>query len=135
MSLNMITETMELMEKKHVHLDDEKKQYVFEYAFQSGSAELTEKLLDELSEGDADLDKVKAKYELANYKVPDWVEQIENLIVALELYQIEEEKAITKIAEFLQANGVSLDADSVRKTGTEELKEMVLDVKEQARIM
>lgn len=29
----------------------------------------------------------------------------------------------------------SLDADSVRKTGTEELKEMVLDVKEQARIM
>ena len=67
--------------------------------------------------------------------MPDWVEQIENLIVALELYRIEEEKAITKIAEFLQANGVSLDADSVRKTGTEELKEMVLDVKEQARIM
>ncbi len=135
MSLNMITETMELMEKKHVHLDDEKKQYVFEYAFQSGSAELTEKLLDELSEGDADLDKVKAKYELANYKVPDWVEQIENLIVALELYRIEEEKAITKIVEFLQANGVSLDADSVRKTETEELKEMVMDVKEQARTM
>ena len=37
---------------------------------------------------------------------PAWVEQVENLLVALEMYRIEEEKAINHLADILTAYGI-----------------------------
>lgn len=129
MSLIMITESMKLMEAKNVTLGAKEKEFVFQYAFQTGSPELTEKLIEELAKEDADFEKIKTKFEQANRKVPDWVEQIENLLVALEMYRIEEEKAIKRIADFLRSNGVEIDEAELLESDTDKVKDMVREAK------
>lgn len=129
MSLIMITESMKLMEKKNIRLGAKEKEFVLQYAFQTGSPELTEKLIEELAKEDADFEKIKAKFEQANRKVPDWVEQIENLLVALEMYRIEEEKAIKRIADFLRSNGVEIDEAELLESDTDKVKDMVREAK------
>ena len=129
MSLIMITESMKLMEKKNIRLGAKEKEFVLQYAFQTGSPELTEKLIEELAKEDADFEKIKTKFEQANRKVPDWVEQIENLLVALEMYRIEEEKAIKRIADFLRSNGVEIDESELLESDTDKVKDMVREAK------
>ena len=48
----------------------------------------------------------RAKYDMK----PAWVEQVENLLVALEMYRIEEEKAINHLADILNAYGIDVSA-------------------------
>lgn len=129
MSLIMITESMKLMEAKDVTFGAKEKEFVLQYAFQTGSPELTEKLIEELAKEDADFEKIKSKFEQANRKVPDWVEQIENLLVALEMYRIEEEKAIKRIADFLRSNGVEIDEAELLESDTDKVKDMVREAK------
>ena len=129
MSLIMITESMKLMEKKNIRLGAKEKEFVLQYTFQTGSPELTEKLIEELAKEDADFEKIKTKFEQANRKVPDWVEQIENLLVALEMYRIEEEKAIKRIADFLRSNGVEIDEAELLESDTDKVKDMVREAK------
>lgn len=52
---------------------------------------------------------------------PNWVAQIENLLVALEMYRREEEKAINRLSEILSAYGINVSVDEIRKADTEEL--------------
>ena len=52
---------------------------------------------------------------------PNWVAQIENLLVALEMYRIEEEKAINRLADILSAYGINVSVEEIRQTDTEEL--------------
>jgi len=49
------------------------------------------------------------------------VVQIENLLVALEMYRIEEEKAINRLADILSAYGINVTIEEIRRTDTEEL--------------
>ncbi len=56
---------------------------------------------------------------------PNWVEQIENLLVALEMYRIEEEKAINRLADILKVYGIDVSAEEIRQIDTEELKTKV----------
>ena len=53
------------------------------------------------------------------------VEQVENLLVALEMYRIEEEKAINHLADILTAYGIDVSAEEIRTTETETLKTTV----------
>ena len=53
------------------------------------------------------------------------VEQIENLLVALEMYRIEEEKAINRLADILKVYGIDVSAEEIRQIDTEELKTKV----------
>ena len=63
----------------------------------------------------------RAKYDMK----PAWVEQVENLLVALEMYRIEEEKAINHLADILTAYGIDVSAEEIRTTETETLKTTV----------
>ena len=56
---------------------------------------------------------------------PVWIGQIENLLIALEMYRIEEEKAINRLADILNAYGIDVTADEIRTVGTNDLKERV----------
>lgn len=56
---------------------------------------------------------------------PAWVEQVENLLVALEMYRIEEEKAINHLADILTTYGIDVSAEEIRTTETETLKTTV----------
>lgn len=63
----------------------------------------------------------RSKYDMK----PAWVEQVENLLVALEMYRIEEEKAINHLADILIAYGIDVSAEEIRTTETEKLKTTV----------
>lgn len=53
---------------------------------------------------------------------PVWVEQAENLLVALEMYRIEEEKAISHLSDILTAYGIDVSAEEIRSTKAEEIR-------------
>jgi flavorubredoxin len=61
------------------------------------------------------------KYSAMIREKPSWVAQIENLLVALEMYRIEEEKAINRLADILSAYGINVSVEEIRQTDTEEL--------------
>lgn len=56
---------------------------------------------------------------------PQWVDQIENLLIALEMYRLEEEKAINRLADILNAYGIDVTTDEIRAADTKELQERV----------
>ena len=130
MSLLMVTESLRMMEEKEVSLGAEDKKYIFMFAFQTGDMELTEKLLDELAADDADRQSIIEKYEEMRVHRPDWVEKIENLVVALEMYRMEEEKAIQRIAEFLRQNGIEIEEEAIKNAKTDDIKKMVADIRQ-----
>ena len=130
MSLLMVTESLRMMEEKEVSLGAEDKKYIFMFAFQTGDMELTEKLLDELAADDADRQSIIEKYEEMRVHRPDWVERIENLVVALEMYRMEEEKAIQRIAEFLRKNGIEIQEESIKNAKTDDIKKMITDIRQ-----
>ena len=70
-----------------------------QFAFRSGSKEDTISLIEALAHS---TDKVQSEEIMFTYRSkydikPAWVEQVENLLVALEMYRIEEEKAIIPV--------------------------------------
>lgn len=67
-----------------------------------------------MQEKDADREKVKTKYMQLADKKPEWVEQIENLLIALEMYRIEEDKAVKRITDFLTAHGIDISETAVK---------------------
>lgn len=124
MGLQVITETVEAVEKQSLFQKEEQK-FVVEFAFKTSDKELTNKLIDELTMPDKDFIAIRTKYEALYDKKPKWVDQIENLLVALEMYRVEEEKAIHRISDVLKGYGIDVTPDEIRKTDTEELKQRV----------
>ena len=130
MSLIMITEVMKLMEETDADFGMEEKEFIAQYAFRTGDTDLVKKLIEELQEKDADREKVKTKYMQLADKKPEWAEQIENLLIALEMYRMEEEKAIQRIAEFLRQNGIEIEEESIRNAKTDDIKQMVAGIRQ-----
>lgn len=125
MSLIIIPKVMELIEKAEGKMEQKDKEFVAKYAFQTGDMELVKKLIEELGEPGKDKEQTKKRFmQLADSK-PGWAETIENLVIALEMYRIEEEKAIGKIKDFLLAKGVDITADSIKESKISDIKDMV----------
>ena len=127
MGLTIISETVtEMCKLKHSFSDGEK-EFVVQFAFKSGDKTLTNQLIDELAacENDQESEKVMEQYMSMIDMKPVWVSQIENLLVSIEMYRIEEEKAINRLAEVLTAYGVDVTEEQVRRADAEEIKEKV----------
>ena len=130
MSLIMITEAMRFIEEADAVISMEDKEFVAKYAFRTGDTDLVKKLIEELQEKDADREKVQTKYmQLADNK-PEWAEQIENLVIALEMYRIEEDKAVKRITDFLTAHGIDISETVVKDSDVKELKTMIAEAKD-----
>ena len=125
MSLDIINETAVKLLQDARHLSEEKKSFVVEFAFKTNDKELTIKLIDELIQKDSDFQSTKEKFETMYDIKPKWICQIENLLVALEMYRIEEERAINRLSDILSAYGITLTGDEIRQMDTQELKERV----------
>lgn len=82
------------------------KNFVVQFAFRSGNKEDTISLIEALahSSDKAQSDEIMITYRTKYAMKPAWVEQVENLLVALEMYRIEEEKAATVINQILQTS-------------------------------
>ena len=131
MSLIMVTEAMRFIEEADAVISMEDKEFVAKYAFRTGDTDLVKKLIEELQEKDADREKVQTKYmQLADNK-PEWVEQIENLVIALEMYRIEEEKAVKRITDFLTAHGIDISESVIKDSDVSDIKNMISEAKEE----
>ena len=127
MGLTIISETVtEMCKLKHSFSDGEK-EFVVQFAFKSGDKSLTNQLIDELfqCEDGQEAQSIMEKYAKMIDMKPHWVSQIENLLVSIEMYRIEEEKAINRLAEVLTAYGVDVTEEQVRRADAEEIKEKV----------
>lgn len=121
----MMSKAMKIIQEKEAELAPDVQEFIYRYAYQTGDMELTARLIDEFAADGADYRQIIRKYELTKTAVPSWVEKIENLIVALEMYRIEEEKAIARIVEFMNENGIEIEKDQVREADTQELSKMI----------
>ena len=130
MSLIRITEAMELMEKADADISMEDKEFIAQYAFRTGDTDLIKKLILELQEKDTDKEAIKTKYMQLADKKTGWAEKIENLLIALEMYRIEEEKAVKRITDFLTAHGIDISETVVKDADVNELKNMISEVKD-----
>jgi len=127
MGLTIINETVSEMCKQRHSFSDGEKEFVVQFAFKSGSKELTNQLIDELiqCEDGQESQRVMEDYAKKIHMKPHWVSQIENLLVSIEMYRIEEEKAINRLAEVLAAYGVDVTEEQVKRADAEEIKEKV----------
>ena len=89
MDLGAVEKTVALFERKQVELSETDRNFLFRFACATGDKELTEKLFEELSAEEADKQMVLQKYEVLLGNKPDWIRQVENLLVALEMYLLQ----------------------------------------------
>lgn len=127
MNLAMVNEANIIMNERNHLFTASEKEFVVQFAFKTGDKENTNKLIGELiqSKDDTESQQIIQKYSSMYHIKPHWVEQIENLLVALEMYRIEEEKAINRLADILGAYGIDVSAEEIRMTNSAELKEKV----------
>lgn len=125
MSLVIITETMKLMDEAEVTFSIEDKEFIAQYAFRSNEMELVKKLIVELQEKNADKEAIKTKYMQLVDQNPKWAEQIENLLIVLEMYRVEEEKAVKRIRNFLMEHGIDISEKVVKEARVEEIRTMI----------
>ena len=114
MNLAVVNEAVTGMNGVEHEFTEEEKNFVVQFAFRSGNKEDTISLIEALahSTDKAQSDDMK----------PAWVEQAENLLVALEMYRIEEEKAISHLSDILTAYGIDVSAEEIRNTKPEEIR-------------
>lgn len=123
MELVALKQTAQMVCRMGESLSGADKEYVVQFAFRTGDGELTNKLIDELIQPEADREAVYQRFNaLADFQ-PDWIRDIENLLVSLELYRVQEEQAIKTLAEILSAYGVELSEKEIRELSSEEIRE------------
>ena len=125
MGLVAVTETAQMFQQKNIVLTERDKEFVVQFAFRTNDRELTNKLVDELTEAGTDRDAVCRKYQTLTGFAPDWVLRIENLLVSLEMYRVQEEQAVKTLSELLSACGISMSEDEIRRTDTAKVQERV----------
>ena len=125
MGLVAVTQTAEMLREKNISLTERDMEFVVQFAFRTGDKELTDKLIDELTEPAADRNAVCRKYETLTGFMPDWIQRIENLLVSLEMYRVQEEKAVKTLSELLSACGISMTEEEIRNTDTANMQARV----------
>ena len=96
MNLAVVNEAVTEMNGVEHQFTEEEKNFVVQFAFRSGSKEDTISLIEALahSADKAESDEIMVTYRAKYDMKPAWVEQVENLLVALVMYRIEEEKLL-----------------------------------------
>lgn len=132
MGLYMINEAIVMMESKDRHFSVREKEFTVQFAFKTDDRELTEKLIEELCDckSGEESEAVILKYKALLDDKPDWIDKVENLIIVLEQYRLEEEKAIAGLVEVLQGYGVDIPKDKLREASADEIRK---EVKEKVR--
>lgn len=125
MGLAAVTETAELFRRKNISMTERDKEFVVQFAFRTNDRELTNKLTRELADAGADRDAVCRKYQALTGFTPDWIQRIENLLISLEMYRVQEEQAVKTLSELLSACGISMSEDEIRRTDTAQMQKRV----------
>ena len=125
MGLAAVTETAELFWQKQISLTERDTEFVLQFAFRTNDKELTGKLMDELAADGADRDAVCRKYRAVMDSRPDWIQGIENLLLSLERYRVQEEQAVKTLSKLLSACGISIDGEETRRPDAAKVPERI----------
>lgn len=125
MGLMAINETVGQLGEKQSFLTNKEQEFVVQFAFKSGDIQLAKKLIDELIDPDTNNEMVIQRFTTMMDIKPHWIEQIENLLVAIELYRIEEEKAVESLVDVLKAYGIDVSIDEIKNLDTSVIKDKV----------
>lgn len=123
MSLNVVNEAVVIMDTQRYPFGEEERKFILEFAFKSQDKELTKQLIMELINSDRSSQMVMNRFTALLDQKPAWLAQIENLLVALEMYRIEEEKAINRLTEIMRAYEIDISEDMLRNQPLDEIKE------------
>lgn len=55
----------------------------------------------------------------------DFMDRVENLLIAIEMYQEVERTSIARITEILRENGIEISTEEIRQTDKKEMKERI----------
>lgn len=123
MNIENIANAMAEADKHRGILTEEERSFIAYFAYQTGDMKQTKMLIDRLvglEEGSARRDVVKL-FEEQLYKQPKAIRQIEELLVSIERYRIEEQKAINELSELLTSYGISImDEELKRRNASKE---------------
>ena len=97
-----INETAQWIQKRMSGLTEEEMRFVFDFGFQSLDKELINSLIEELKSKDRDFENIKKRYNAMIGIRPEWEQKAESLIAALEMYRIQEEKALNSLERILR---------------------------------
>lgn len=130
MGLQTVRDAAVVMSGTGYPFTEAEKESVLQFAFKSGSKEHTNRLIDELEKAQ---DKEASREILIRYRSecgrqPAWIEEIENLLVALEVYRMEQERAVRSLSDALKRYGISMPAEKIRQMEAEEIREEIQTV-------
>lgn len=130
MGLQTVRDAAAVMSGTGYPFTETERKSILQLAFKSGSKEKTNSLIDELEKAQ---DREQAREVMIRYQSecpvqPAWISQVENLLVALEAYRIEQEKAIQSLSEALERYGISMPAEEIRQMETDEIREEIRTV-------
>ena len=120
-----INETAGWIEKRMSGLSEEEIRFVFDFGFQSHDKELINSLIEELKSKDRDFEDIKKRYNTMIGIRPEWEKKAESLIAALEMYRMQEEKALNSLERILNAYGVNVSRADIEKGNLDEIREKV----------
>ena len=123
MGLNALQQAVDAASQMGNALSGADREYVVQFAIQTGDTELTSKLLDELSQPGVDREAVYRRFNALTDFKPDWIRSIENLLVSIEMYRIQEEKAVRTLTELLSAFGMELSEQEIKVLAPEQIKD------------
>jgi len=122
MNIVNIASAMAEADKHRGILTEEEKNFIAYFAYQTGDMKKTKELIERLASleaGSARRD-VLTLYEEQLYKQPKVVRQIEEILVSIERYRIEEQKAINELSELLTNYGISINDEELKKQDASE---------------
>lgn len=117
MNIENIANAMAEADKHRGILTEEERSFIAYFAYQTGDMKQTKMLINRLAgleEGSARRDVVKL-FEEQLYKQPKTIRQIEELLVSIERYRIEEQKAINELSELLTSYGISIMDEELKR--------------------
>ncbi len=122
MELTAVSETIRHIQEKKLELALPDQEFVAQFVFWTGDLELTNKLIEELVQPDADKNRIRRKFEIMVDIPSDWIQKLEELMIALLLYRIQEEKAVKLLSGLLTDCHVPMTEESKNHAAMEREK-------------
>lgn len=127
MNIKSVAMAMEMADKHRNILTEEERSFIAYFAYQTEDLKLTQTLIERLvglEEGAARRNVVEC-FEEQLYKQPAAIRQMEELLVSIERYRIEEQKAINELSELLTSYNISVLDEELKKKDAEMTEEVI----------
>ena len=139
MYIGKIEDAVKLLEQTAANFTEMERQQIAWYAFKTGDDELTQKLIEELSEDDRNRENIMQKYLAIADREVSWIEQIEMLLVSIEMLRLKEKQALELLSKMVKAYGKEIaekeNAEAERNARKTETEKSVEEKRDQQKVM